>query len=108
MKAYRVINKILTLFTGRTVVRGSLARGAEYLRLICDDQEARRLPEPALEAVVQEAYRRAASMEKDGRARHGPYFAQLHSIADSLEAAAKRQPCSDARIRSILEFHKLA
>jgi hypothetical protein len=108
MKTYRIINRIFTLFTGRTVVRGSLARGTEYLRLICDDEEVRHLPERALEALVQEAYRRAASVEKDGRARHGPYFAQLHSIADALEAAAKKQPCSDPRIRSILEFHKIA
>jgi hypothetical protein len=106
---YRGINWFFTLFTGRAVVREqSLGRGVRYVRLISDDEKGALFPDRALEAIVQEAYNRAATKEEDGRARYGVYYSELHAMADELRAVAKGEPYSDPRIKSILEFHKLA
>ena len=55
--------------------------------------------------LIQEAYRRAAEMEKDKLARYGQLYKEIEIMAREIEAAFEDKSDVDPRIRSILEFH---
>lgn len=109
--AIRQINWFFILIGGRCVVReSSLRRHGEMVRLHLEElgcPEFKTLPEPVLTAVVQEAYRRAADPEPDKLARYGPHHERLRLLSREIAAALRKEPTAEARIRSILEWHRV-
>jgi hypothetical protein len=65
------------------------------------------IPDSVALVIVQEACRRAAAKEKDGRARYGEFDREVEFAADNIIAAFKGAHDADPRIKGILSFNKL-
>ena len=106
------VQRFFNLLHGRGIVRErSLLRHTKMVRLHLEEMgcpDCKTLPESVLTAVVHEAHRRAAESEPDKRARYGPHHEQLRLLSIEIIAALKKDPAADPRIRSILEFNRLA
>ena len=109
--AIRHVNWFFNFINGRRIVRErSLLRHVEMIRIHLEElgcPEFQTLPESALTAVVQEAYRRAAEPEPDKLARYGPHHEQLRLLSMEIAAALRKEPTADSRIRSILEWNRV-
>jgi len=57
--------------------------------------------------ILEEALRRAAEKEKDGKPRSNELIAQTKLIAENIIAAFNGDANVDSRIKGILVFHKV-
>lgn len=107
-----MIGRFLQLFVGRTLVRErGLPHAVEMLRSLVKESSppgAAEVPRSAAEAIIQDAIRRAAEEERDGRARVNRFLFHVEEAAKKIVAIRSGSPDSDSRIRSILEFHSPA
>ena len=65
------------------------------------------IPDSVALSIVQEAWRKAAAKEKDGRARYGQFDKEVELAADSIVAAFEGSQNVDSRIQGILSFNRL-
>lgn len=106
-----MLEKILRLFVGRATVTSRVIQAAagtleETLAMKGFDQ-IEKIPSQVRLIVIQDALRKAAENEEDGRARMAEFNDQIVSAADSIIAAFSGDANADARIKSILVFHKV-
>lgn len=106
-----MINAILKLIGGRIVVRTKIVpQMVEYLKFDLSKKGFAHVDKICGNVgliVVEDALRRAAEMEKDGRPRYGQFNKQIELAADHIIAAFKGDQNVDPRIKSILVFHNL-
>lgn len=91
--------------TARTV-ESAIGTLEEFL-VMKEFSQVDRIPHAVRMAIVQEALRKAAEKEGDGRARTGEFLDQIESAADNIIAVFDGDENADRRIHNILVFHKV-
>jgi len=107
-----MIDRLLKFVVSRFVVRPRGFRlSVRYLKAFLREhrnfERVDQIPDSVALLIAQEAWRRAAAREKDGRARYGMFDRELESAADSIVAAFNGDQEVDPRIKGILSFNNL-
>lgn len=106
-----LIGGLLYPLISRTVVRRSDGHNAlevfrDYLKQR-DFSHLDKITDPIGRVLLEEAFRRAAAYEKDGRPRTGRFLGEMKRIANDMTAICDGNANADERIVSILRFHKV-
>ena len=106
-----MLQKFLKFISNRTLVRSKdVPLMLRYLKADLQEKgftNLDKIPDYVGAIIVQEALRRAADKEKDGRPRFGPFLKQVEIAADSIIAAINGGDAAEPRIKSLLAFHKV-
>jgi len=107
-----LVNALIKHITSRFTVRPrTMPLMVKYLKAYMEEERnfagTHLIPDSVALVIVQEAYRRAALKEKDGRARYGGFDSEVERAADSVVAAFMNEKDVDPRIKGILVFHKI-
>jgi hypothetical protein len=111
MNVWDIFVSLLERLLGRTVVhRKNLPLLLDFLRSYLQEHGFAHLDKISDQVgfiILEEAIRRAAQREKDGQARTRNTLKETEPAAQSIIAVFEDAPDADARIKSILVFHKV-
>lgn len=106
-----MIRRVAIWFISRVTVRERfILHAADLIKAHVRDQgyrENARIPGRVYVSIAQEAFRRAAMHEDDGKARWGPYIDEIKMAGEAVGCFLGDRPFADLRVKQILEMGEI-
>lgn len=106
-----MIRSVAIWFISRVSVRERfILHAADLIKAHVRDQgcsDNARIPDRVYVSLAQEAFRRAAMHEDDGKARWGSYIDEIKKAGEAVGCFLCDRPFADLRVKQILEMGEI-